>query len=75
VVKPLSTGDKGETPEFLSAQEITLSAPLSIAECRFKDGEFSPRSAALSLSKWARRTRRNNRWECFLILFEGAFKT
>jgi len=34
VVKPLSTGDKGETPEFLSAQEITLSAPLSIAECR-----------------------------------------
>jgi len=31
---PLSTGDKGETPESLSAQEVTLSAPLSIAECR-----------------------------------------
>jgi len=35
-VKPLSNGDKGETPEFVSAQEITLSAPLSTAECRFK---------------------------------------
>jgi len=34
VVKPLSAGDKGETPESLSAQEVTLSAPLSTAECR-----------------------------------------
>jgi len=38
VVKPLSTGDKGETPESLSAQEVTLSAPLSIAECRIMVG-------------------------------------
>jgi len=35
VVKPLSNGDKGETPESVSAQEITLFAPLSTVQCRF----------------------------------------